>query len=80
MHVVPASGVPQNASRLVPLDADAESMEPESSPSAATPLIRTRSVAEHDPTLLIAALDDLESKRLCIESLLAADLLWQCLA
>jgi hypothetical protein len=55
-------------------------MEPESSPSAATPLIRTRSVAEHDPTLLIAALDDLESKRLCIESLLAADLLWQCLA
>jgi len=39
-----------------------------------------QSIAEHDPTLLVAALEDIESKRLAIEWLLDAGLLWQGLA
>ncbi|MFI4868798.1 MAG: hypothetical protein ACHQDD_05535 [Steroidobacterales bacterium] len=53
--------------------------KPRSSRAAATPPIETESIAEHDPTLLVAALEDMESKRLAIESLLDAGLLWQCL-
>lgn len=79
MHIIPVSGVSQNAPRPVPLNADAQSPRPRSSRAAATPPIKTESIAEHDPTLLVAALEDIESKRLAIESLLAAGLLWQCL-
>src|ERR1019366_5564338 len=39
---------------------------------------RDRSLS-NDPTLLVAALEDIESKRLAIESLVDAGLLWQCL-
>jgi hypothetical protein len=42
--------------------------------------IEMQSIAEHDPTLLVAALEDIESKRLAIEWLLDAGLLWQGLA
>jgi hypothetical protein len=80
MHVMPVvSGVSQNAPRPVQFNADAESPRPGSSRAAARPPSKTESIAEHDPTLLVAALEDLESKRLAIESLLAAGLLWQCL-
>ena len=80
MHIMPVSEVSQNAPHLVQLDADAESPGPSSRRAAATPPINVRSIAEHDPTLLIAALEEIESKRLAIESLLAAGLLWRCLA
>ena len=80
MHIVPISGEPQNAPRLVQFDADAESPRPSSGQAAPRPSIKTRSSAEHDPMLLVAALEDIESKRLAIESLLAAGLLWQCFA
>lgn len=79
MHIMPVSGVSQNAPRPVQLNADAEMPKPRSSRAAATPPIETESIAEHDPTLLVAALEDMESKRLAIESLLDAGLLWQCL-
>lgn len=36
--------------------------------------------AEHDATLLVAALEDLEAQRAAIEWLLDADLLWVCMA
>ena len=80
MHIMPVFGVSQNAPRPVQLNADAESPRPKSSRAAATPPIKTESIAEHDPTLLVAALEDIESKRLAIESLLDAGLLWQCLS
>jgi hypothetical protein len=77
MHIMRVFGVSRNAPRLVQLDADAESPGPRSSRTAATPPIKTRSIAEHDPMLLVAALEDIESKRLAMEWLLAAGLLWQ---
>ncbi|MGO9595413.1 MAG: hypothetical protein ACLQFF_01400 [Steroidobacteraceae bacterium] len=79
MHIMPVSGVSQNASRPVQPNADAESPRPRWSRAAATPPIKTGSIAEHDPTLLVAALEDIESKRLAIEWLVDAGLLWQCL-
>ena len=79
MHIMPFSGVSQIAPRPLQLSADAESPAPMSSRAAAAPPIQTDSIAEHDPTLLLAALENIESKRLAIESLLDADLLWQCL-
>jgi hypothetical protein len=39
--------------------------------------LKTESIAEHDPTLLVAALEDIESKRLAIDWLLDAGLLGQ---
>jgi hypothetical protein len=77
MRITAVSGVSQNPPRPVQLNADAES--PRSRSAAATPPIKTESIAEHDPKLLVAALEDIESKRLAIESLLDAGLLWQCL-
>ena len=35
--------------------------------------------AEHDATLLVAALEDIAARRAAIERLLEADLLWRCL-
>ena len=79
MHIMPVSRVSQNAPRPIQLNAVAESPRPRSIRAAATPPIKTGSIAEHDPTLLVAALEDIESKRLAIESLVDAGLLWQCL-
>ena len=79
MHIMPASGVSQNAPRLAQLNADAEAPSPRSGRAAATPPIKRESIAEHDPTLLVAALEAIESKRMAIESLLEAGLLWRCL-
>jgi hypothetical protein len=75
MHIMPVSGVSQNAPRPIQLNAVAESPRPRSSRAAATPPIKTGSIPEHDPTLLVAALEDIESKRLAIESLVDAGLL-----
>jgi len=41
--------------------------------------MRSESAADHDTTLLVAALQDLESRRAAIEWLLEAGLLGQCL-
>jgi hypothetical protein len=41
--------------------------------------MRSESAADHDATLLVAALEDLESRRDAIEWLLEAGLLGQCL-
>jgi hypothetical protein len=79
MHIMPVSGVSQNAPRLAQLNADAEAPSPRSGRAAATPPITRESIAEHDPTLLVAALEAIESKRMAIESLLEAGLLWRCL-
>jgi hypothetical protein len=80
MSIMPVSEVFQNARRPIQLNPAAES--PRSSPSrpAVTLPIEMQSIAEHDPTLLVAALEDIESKRLAIEWLLDAGLLWQGLA
>ena len=79
MPNMPVSEVFQNARRPIQLNPTAES--PRSSPSrpAVTPPIKAESIAEHDPTLLVAALEDIESKRLAIEWLLDSGLLGQCL-
>lgn len=80
MSIMSISEVSQNARHPIQLNPAAES--PRTSPCrpAVTPPIKTVSIAEHDPTLLVAALEDIESKRLAIEWLLDAGLLWQCLA
>jgi hypothetical protein len=79
MHIMPASGTPQYTSRPAELSADAKSARASSSRAADIPPLTTGSIPEHDRTLLIAALQDIESKRLAIESLLDAGLMWQCL-
>ncbi len=65
MYTMPVPGVPQTPQRPRHLDAHPN---------------ETDETAEHDPTLLIAALEDLQSKRLAIDSLLDADLLCHCLS
>jgi hypothetical protein len=42
-------------------------------------MIRSEPAAEHDATVLVAALEDIESRRQTIEWLLEAGLLGQCL-
>jgi hypothetical protein len=79
MHIMPASGSPQHPPRPAELSADAKSPRARSSRAADIPPLTTGSIPDHDPTLLVAALQDIESKRLAIESLLDAGLLWQCL-
>jgi hypothetical protein len=39
----------------------------------------SQTASDHDTTQLIAALEELERKRLAIESLLDSELLWMCL-
>jgi hypothetical protein len=41
--------------------------------------MRSESAADHDATLLVAALEEIESRRAAIEWLLEADLLCHCL-
>jgi hypothetical protein len=41
--------------------------------------MRSESTADHDATLVLAALEDIESRRAAIEWLLEAGLLGQCL-
>ena len=48
-------------------------------PRHSKPAMRSESAADHDTTLLVAALQDLESRRAAIEWLLEAGLLGQCL-
>ena len=48
-------------------------------PRRSKPAMRSESAADHDTTLLVAALQDLESRRAAIEWLLEAGLLGQCL-
>ena len=48
-------------------------------PRHSKPAMRSESAAEHDATLIVAALEDIESRRAAIESLLEAGLLGQCL-
>jgi hypothetical protein len=55
----------------------AESTRPRKTRAAVTLPLKTESIAEHDPTLLVAALEDIESKRLAIDWLLDAGLLGQ---
>jgi len=80
MSIMPISEVFQNAWHPIQLNPAAGSPRPRPSRPAVTPPIQTESIAEHDPTLLVAALEDIESKRLALEWLLDAGLLWQCLA
>jgi len=80
MSNMPVSEVFQNARRPILLNPAAESPRPSPSRPAVTLPIEMQSIAEHDPTLLVAALEDIESKRLAIEWLLDAGLLWQGLA
>jgi len=77
---MPVSEVFQNARRPILLNPAAESPRPSPSRPVVTLPIEMQSIAEHDPTLLVAALEDIESKRLAIEWLLDAGLLWQGLA
>ena len=64
MHIMPVSGASQAPQRR------------KSRRAVAKP-IKTETIAAHDPTLLVAALEDIESKRLALESLLDAGVLWQ---
>jgi hypothetical protein len=48
-------------------------------PHYPNPMIRSEPAAEHDATVLLAALEDIESRRQALEWLLEADLLGQCL-
>ena len=48
-------------------------------PRHSKPTMRSESAADHDATLLLAALEDIESRRAAIEWLLEAGLLGQCL-
>jgi hypothetical protein len=80
MSIMPVPEVFQNARCHIQLRPAAEAPRPSPSRPALTPPIQTESIAEHDPTLLVAVLEDIESKRLAIEWLLDAGLLWQCLA
>jgi len=45
----------------------------------AKPAMRSESGADHDATLLVAALEDIESRRAAVAWLLEADLLCRCL-
>lgn len=53
--------------------------EPTLSEVASSWLLESQATSEHDTTQLIAALDELERKRLAIEALLDAELLGLCL-
>ncbi len=77
---MPVSGVSQTAPRPIQLNTDTESPAPRSSRAAVAPPLETQSTSEHDPTLLLAALEDIERKRLAIEALLDTGLLGQCLS
>ena len=48
-------------------------------PRRSKPAMRSESTADHDATLVLAALEDIESRRAAIEWLLEAGLLGQCL-
>jgi hypothetical protein len=48
-------------------------------PRAAQTATRPPGRAAHDPTLVLAALDELEAKRRGLEWLVEAELLWRCL-
>ncbi len=43
------------------------------------PILGSDSYSDHDPTLLVAALEDIEARRAALEWLLDADLLGECL-
>ena len=67
MHPVILSASP------VPIPAPLPGVPPSST------MIRSEPAAEHDATVLVAALEDIESRRQTIEWLLEAGLLGQCL-
>jgi hypothetical protein len=79
MAIEPVAAASRAASRPAPRNPADESLGPGATRTDALLAIKTESIAEHDPTLLLAALEDIESRRLAIESLLDADLLWRCL-
>ena len=55
-----------------------ETVEPDST-GCASLAMSSASTAAHDPTLLVAALEEIEARRAAIEWLLDADLLCLCL-
>jgi len=79
MAIEPVAAASRAASRPAPRNPADETLGPSSTRAEAPLPIKTQSIPEHDPTLLVAALEDIESRRLAIESLLDADLLGRCL-
>jgi hypothetical protein len=79
MHVTPDSNNFSDARLTVQINSPADWTESSLSEVASSRPLRSQATCEHDPTQLIAALEELERKRLAIEALLDAELLWLCL-
>jgi hypothetical protein len=63
----------------VRINAPTERTESSLSEIASSRPPKSQGTSEHDTTLLIAALEELEYKQLAIESVRDAELLWMCL-
>jgi len=79
MHVTPDSNNFSRTRLAVQINSPAQWSESSLSELASSRPLKSQEISEHDTTQLIAALEELERKRLAIESLLEAGLLYLCL-
>ena len=79
MHVIPDSNNFSHARLTAQIHSPADCTESSLSEVASSRPLKSPATSEHDTTQLIAALKELDCKRLAIESLLDAELLWLCL-
>ena len=75
----PRAPIPGRLPAGVPPSAPISRKSEAGSPRHSKPAMRSESAADHDATLVVAALEDIESRRAALESLLEAGLLGQCL-